>query len=87
MLHSKHWQRLILGVAHNGMAVTFIVHASRGEETLTTIRLSPAAAIAKGRALAAAGWTVFITGPDDVRYDPSEPDRLLSLGPSFPLRT
>jgi hypothetical protein len=69
------------------MAVTFIVHASRGEETLTTIRLSPAAAIAKGYALAADGWTVFITGPDDVRYHPSEFDRLLSLGPASPLRT
>ena len=76
-----------MGIAHNGMAVTFIVHASRDEETLTTIRLSPAAAIAKGHALAAEGWTVFITGPDDVRYDPPEFDRLLSLGPASPLRT
>jgi hypothetical protein len=76
-----------LGIAYNGTAVTFIVHASRGEETLTTIRLSPAAAIAKAHALAAEDWTVFITGPDDVRYDPSEFDRLLSLGPAFPLRT
>jgi hypothetical protein len=76
-----------IGIEHNGMALTFIVHASRGDETLTTIRLSPAAAIAKGHALAAQGWTVFITGPDDVRHDPSEFDRLLSLGPVSPLRT
>jgi hypothetical protein len=82
-----HCQRLTLGIAYNGTAVTFIVHASRGEETLTTIRLSPAAAIAKAHALAAEGWTVFITGPDNVRYYPSEFDQLLSLGPAFPLRT
>jgi hypothetical protein len=42
-----------------GIAVTFIVHASRGEETATTIRLSVVVAIAKGRALAEAGWQVF----------------------------
>jgi hypothetical protein len=69
------------------MTVTFTVHASRGEETLTTIRLSPAAAIAKGHALAAEGWKVFITGPDDLRYYPAEFDRLLSLGPASPMRT
>jgi hypothetical protein len=76
-----------LGIAQSGMAVTFIVHASRGEETLTTIRLSPAAAIAKGHTLATDGWTVFITGPDKVRYHPSEFDQLLSLGPVSPPRT
>jgi hypothetical protein len=76
-----------LGIAQNGSAVTFIVHASRGEEVATTIRLSAVAAIAKGRALAAEGWHVFITGPDDIRYDPPEFDRLLSLGPASPLRS
>jgi hypothetical protein len=76
-----------LGIAQNGMAVTFIVHASKGEEVATTIRLSAAAAIAKGRALAADGWQVFITGPDDVRYQPPEFDRLLSLRPASPLRS
>jgi hypothetical protein len=59
--------------------VTFIVHASRGEEAATTIRLSAVVAIAKGRALADEGWQVFITGPDGVRYSPSEFDKLLSL--------
>ena len=71
------------GIAQNGIAVTFIVHASRGEETATTIRLSVVVAIAKGRALADEGWQVFITGPDGVRYDPSEFDKLLSLSPAL----
>jgi hypothetical protein len=69
--------------ARRGVAVTFIVHASRGENTTTTIRLSVVVAIAKGRALADEGWDVFITGPDGIRYDPAEFDSLLSLGPAL----
>jgi hypothetical protein len=63
--------------------VTFIVHASRGEEITTTIRLSVAVAIAKGRTLAEEGWQVFIVGPDGTRYDPSEFDELLSTSPAL----
>jgi hypothetical protein len=63
--------------------VAFIVHASRGEDATTTIRLSVVVAIAKGRALAEEGWQVFITGPDGVRYHPSEFDRLLTLSPAL----
>jgi hypothetical protein len=70
-------------IAQRGITVTFIVHASRGEETTTTIRLSVVVAIAKGRAFAEEGWQVFITGPDGIRYDPSEFDKLLSLNPAL----
>jgi hypothetical protein len=66
--------------------VTFIVHASRGEAVATTIRLSVVVAIAKGRALLADGWQVFITAPDGIRYHPAEFDRLLSLGPPLQSR-
>jgi hypothetical protein len=59
--------------------VTFIVHASRGEASTTTVRLSVVVAIAKGRALLEEGWQVFITGPDGIRYYPSGFERLLSL--------
>jgi hypothetical protein len=72
------------GIGHHariGIAVTFIVHASRGEDATTTIRLSVVVAIAKGRSLAEEGWQVFITGPDGIRYHPSEFDRLLSFSP------
>ena len=61
--------------------MTFIVHATRGEAATTTVRLSVVVAIAKGRALLEEGWQVFITGPDGIRYYPSEFDRLLSLCP------
>jgi hypothetical protein len=70
-----------IGRCAKGVVVPFMVHASRGEDVTTTIRLSVAVAIAKGRTLADEGWQVFITGPDGVRYAPSEFDRLLSLDP------
>jgi hypothetical protein len=62
------------------VAVTFIVHASRGEDVATTFRLSAAVAIAKGRTLAEDGWDVFITDPDGQRYYPSEFEKLLPFG-------
>ena len=76
-------QRVTSGIAQKGVVVTFMVHASRGDDVTTTIRLSVAVAIAKGRTLVDEGWQVFITGPDGIRYDPSEFDRLLSLGPAL----
>jgi hypothetical protein len=60
------------------LAVTFTVHSSRGEEVMTTFRLSAAAAVAKGRTLMADGWQVFITDPGGIRHQPSEFDRLAS---------
>jgi hypothetical protein len=70
-------------MAQTGIAVTFIVEASRGEKTTTTIRLSVVVAIAKGQALAEEGWQVFITAPDGIRYHPSEFDKLLSSSPAL----
>ena len=66
--------------------MTFIVHASRGEDALTTVRLSVVVAIAKGLALAEEGWQVFIVSPDGVRYEPSEFDKLLSFSPALQSR-
>jgi hypothetical protein len=75
-------ERDIGQVSRKGIFVTFIVHASRGEDVAVTIRLSVVVAIAKGRSLLDAGWQVFITGPDGVRYYPTEFDKLL-LGPAL----
>jgi hypothetical protein len=66
--------------------VAFIVHASRGNEATTTIRLSVVFAIAKAQALAEQGWQVSITGPDDIRYPPDEFDKLLLLNPALQSR-
>jgi hypothetical protein len=71
------------GIAQKGIAVTFIVHASRGEEVTTTVRLSVVVAIAKAQALAEEGWQVFITGPDGIRYYPPEFDKLQSFSPAL----
>jgi hypothetical protein len=60
------------------IALTFIVHASRGETVVITVRLRVAAAIAKARVLSDAGWNVYIISPDDIRYSPAEFDRLLA---------
>jgi hypothetical protein len=69
--------------AKQSVTVTFIVHASRGENVTTTVRLSVVVAIAKGLALTEEGWQVFITGPDGNRYYPPEFDKLLSLSPAL----
>jgi hypothetical protein len=66
--------------------VTFIVHASRGGDVTTTIRLSVVVAIAKGRAFVEEGWQVVIIGPDGVRYEPSEFEKLLSLSSALQSR-
>ena len=71
------------GLYKKGVAVTFIVHASRGEDVTTTVRLSVVVAVAKARALAEEGWQVFIVGPDGARYYPSEFDKLLSFSPAL----
>jgi hypothetical protein len=70
-------------IAQKGFVVTFIVHASRGEDATTTIRLSVAVAVAKARALVDEGWQVFITGPDGIRYSPPDFDKLLSRSPAL----
>ncbi len=56
--------------------MTFIVHASKGDDEMTTFRLNPDAAIAKGRTLVKDGWQVCITDPEGTRYRPYEFDRL-----------
>jgi len=60
--------------------VTFIVHASRGEDVRITVRLSAAAAIAKARSLHDEGWQVYITRPDGMRHYPQTFNELLALG-------
>ena len=64
----------------NDVAMTFTVHASRGDEITTTVRLNVIAAIAKGRTLIDKGWQVFITDTDGTEYHPSDFDKLASSG-------
>jgi hypothetical protein len=62
--------------ARKDAAVTYIVHASKDDSEMTTFRLNAVAAIAKARALATAGWHVFITCPDGTRFFPFEFEEL-----------
>ena len=66
-----------------GIAVTFIVQASKGDDVAVTVRLSVVVAIAKARSLLEEGWDVFIIGPDDIRYIPPEFDKLSLLHPAL----
>jgi hypothetical protein len=75
--------RVAPGRAGKGFAVTFIVHASRGEDVQVTVRLSVAVAIAKGRSLLEEGWQVYITGPDGIRHYPATFDELQAFGPTL----
>ena len=58
--------------------MTFIVHASKGDEVAVTIRLRAIAAVAKARSLCSDGWDVYIVSPGDIRYAPAEFDKLLA---------
>ena len=62
--------------------MTFIVHASKGDAVAITIRLQVVAAVAKARSLADTGWEVFIIGPDDRRYSPTDFYKLLACSAS-----
>jgi hypothetical protein len=62
--------------------VTFIVHASKDEAVVITVRLRVAAAIAKARALTDAGWDVYVISPDGIRYRPADFDRLRACSAS-----
>jgi hypothetical protein len=61
-----------------GDAVTYIVHASRGDAIAVTIRLRVVAAVAKAQMLLEDRWSVVIIGPDDIHYSPDGFDELLS---------
>ena len=63
--------------------MSFIVKASRAEDTLVTVRLSVVVAIAKAHALLDEGWQVSITAPDGVSYHPADFNRLLLQSPAL----
>jgi hypothetical protein len=68
------------GIGHRAQIspVTFIVHASKGDEVAVTMRLRVIAAVEKARLLSDAGWDVYIISPENLRYTPGEFDRLLA---------
>ena len=60
-------------------AMTFTIHASRNDQSVVTVRISPAVAVDKARVLENLGWQVHITDSAGRQFDPSDFDRLSSL--------
>jgi len=57
--------------------MTYAIHASRGGQSVVTIRISPVAAVDKARLLERLGWRVHITDPAGHQFGPSDPHLLL----------
>ena len=60
-------------------AMTYAIHASRDGQSVVTIRISPAVAVDKARALGGLGWRVHVTDSAGHQFDPSDFDWLSSL--------
>ena len=59
--------------------MTFTIHASNNGQSVVTVRISPAVAVDKARALESLGWQVHVTNSAGRRFTPSEFDWLSSL--------
>ena len=59
--------------------MTYAIHASRDGRSVVTIRISPAVAVEKARALEELGWQVHVTDSAGHQYDPQDFDRLSSF--------
>jgi len=58
--------------------MTFIIHASKDDETIEAHLTSPVIAVARARMLDMAGWQVQITDRACRRYPPEKFDQVLS---------
>ena len=59
--------------------MTFVIHASKDGQNLTSIRISSAAAVDKARLLEAIGWQVHITDSAGHQFDARDFDRVLGV--------
>jgi hypothetical protein len=59
--------------------MTFAIHASKNGQSIVTIRISPAVAVAKARVLERSGWQVHVTDSAGHQVRPLDFDRLSSL--------
>jgi hypothetical protein len=61
-------------------AMTYVIHASRGGQSVVTIRINPVAAVDKARLLERLGWRVHITDLAGYQFGPPDFYRLLMVG-------
>ena len=59
--------------------MTYTIHASKGSETVQTMRISPTVTVAKARVLLKTGWQVHITDADGQQYLPDTFEKILSF--------
>jgi len=59
--------------------MTFTIHASKNDQCVATVRISPATAVDKARMLEKSGWQVHITDSAGRQFDPSDFNRLSFL--------
>jgi hypothetical protein len=59
--------------------MTYAIHASRGAQSVVTIRINPLAAVDKARLLERLGWRVHITDLAGYQFGPSDFYRLLTV--------
>jgi hypothetical protein len=57
----------------------FTIHATKDDDTISTVRIGPTVTVAKARTLQKEGWQVHITDADGRQYGPGQFDQLLSL--------
>ena len=56
--------------------MTFTIHAWKEGQNIMTVRISPAVAVDKPRALEGLGWIVHVTDSAGHQFEPSEFDQL-----------
>jgi hypothetical protein len=59
-----------------GGPMTFTIYAWKEGENFTTVRIGPAVAADKARALEGLGWAVHVTDSAGHQFEPSDFDRL-----------
>ena len=59
--------------------MTFTIHARKNDQSLVTVRISPAVAVDKARVLQLLGWNVHVTASAGHQFDPSDFDHLSSF--------
>ena len=61
------------------VSMTFAIHAWKDDQSIVTVRISPAVAVDKARVLERSGWKVHVTDSTGHRFDPSDFDYLSSF--------
>jgi hypothetical protein len=59
--------------------MTFTIHARKNDQSIVTVRISPAVAVDKARVLQLSGWNVHVTDSAGHQFGPPDFDHLSSF--------